>query len=110
MKINQPVEAIRFYERALQKDKNLNYLRLNLATLYNGEGQNDKAAAVLHTALQYEPKNAEIYYFLALLYSEEKQYADAKTAFEKAMQLGMKNENVKRNYQSLLQLIAQEKK
>lgn len=110
VKINQPVEAIRFYERALQKDKNLNYLRLNLATLYNGEGQNDKAAAVLHTALQYEPKNAEIYYFLALLYSEEKQYADAKTAFEKAMQLGMKDENIQRNYQSLLQLIAQEKK
>ena len=65
---------------------------------------------MLHTALQYEPKNAEIYYFLALLYSEEKQYAAAKTAFEKAMELGMKDENIQRNYRNLLQLLVGIKK
>lgn len=105
VKVNDRDNAIHFYERALTKDKNLNYIRLNLATLYNSRGANEKAEAVLKEALRYEPKNAQIPYFLALLYSEQQRYAEAKTGFEQAMRLGMNDESVKRNYQNLLQLM-----
>lgn len=101
-------KAILFYERAIAKDKNLNHVRLNLATLYSKIKRNDKAQSVLESALTYEPNNPEVFYFMGLLAAEEKQYAKAKTHFEKAMQLGLNNEKVQRNYQSVLQLINQE--
>ena len=102
VKVNDPQRAISFYERALKKDKTLNYLRLNLATLYNGQAQNSQAEKVLKEAIAYEPRNAEAYYFLALLYSEQKRYQEAKNAIERAMQLGMKGEKIQRNYNCLL--------
>lgn len=98
-------KAILFYERAIKKDKTLNHVRLNLATLYNGKGQNNKAWQILHQAQNYAPQNAQVYYFMALLSSEEKDYNQAKKYFEKAMQLGMNNENIQRNYQSVIQII-----
>lgn len=110
VKVNDTDNAIRFYERALSKDKHLNYIRLNLATLYNSKAANQKAEAVLKEALAYEPKNAQIPYFLALLYSEQQRYNEAKTAFEQAMKLGMNDENIKRNYQNLLLILANSKK
>lgn len=109
VKIGNKDNAILFYERAIAKDKNLNHIRLNLATLYNGNGQNQKARQVLTDALKYEPKNPQVHYFIALLESEEKQYEKAKSHFEKAIQLGLDNENVRRNYQTVLQLIKEKK-
>ena len=103
VKVNDPQRAISFYERALKKDKTLNYLRLNLATLYNGQAQNNQAEKVLKEAIAYEPRNAEAYYFLALLYSEQKRYQEAKNAIERAMQLGMKGEKIQRNYKAICQ-------
>lgn len=104
-KINAPDKAILFYERAITKDKTLNHIRLNLATLYNGNKQNEKAHKILQEALIYEPKNPQIYYFMALLNSEEKNYSQAKNYFERAMKLGMDNENIRRNYQAILQIM-----
>lgn len=106
VRINRPIEAIRFCERALQEGENLSYLRLNLVTLYGDKGQNDKAATVLHTTLQYEPKNAGTYYSSALLYNEEGRYVEAKNILEKAVQFGTKNENIQRNYRNSLRLLA----
>lgn len=94
-------KAILFYERAVSKDKSLNHIRLNLAMLYNGVGQNYQAARQLNDALTHEPNNPQIYYFLALLRSEQSDYQQAKTLFEKAMQLGMDNEAIHRNYEAV---------
>ena len=90
VKINDTDNAIRFYERALLKDKQLNYIRLNLAVLYSGKAQNDKAENFLNEALKYEPKNAQIYYDLYLLYNELGREAEAKVALSKAKALGIK--------------------
>ena len=90
VKINDTDNAIRFYERALLKDKQLNYIRLNLAVLYSGKAQNDKAESFLNEALKYEPKNAQIYYDLYLLYNELGREAEAKVALSKAKALGFK--------------------
>lgn len=103
--MKQPQKAIIFYERAIVKDVKLNYVRLNLANLYNAQNQNDKALKILKEALQYEPKNPQVYYYLALLYNELEALQLSKEAFEKAMQLGMKTPSVERNYQILLQKI-----
>lgn len=102
--IGNPKKSILFYERAINKDKQLNHIRLNLATLYNAENQNDKAWYILKEALKYEPNNAQIFYFMALLSSEEKDYAQAKKYFEKTIQLGLDNENVRRNYNIILNM------
>lgn len=90
VKINDTDNAIRFYERALLKDKQLNYIRLNLAVLYSGKAQNDKAESFLNEALKYEPKNAQIYYDLYLLYNELGREAEARAALSKAKALGIK--------------------
>lgn len=108
-KIGNKDNAILFYERAISKDKNLNHIRLNLATLYNGKGENQKARKVLEDALLREPKNPQVHYFAALLDSEEKQYEKAKSHFEKAIQLGLNNENVQRNYEAVLLLLKNKK-
>ena len=107
---NDIAKAILFYERATKKDKNLNHVRLNLATLYSKNKRNDKADSILKKAITYEPKNPQIFYFMALLNSEEGNYRQAKKYFEQAIALGMDNENVRKNYQAVLQLINNEKK
>lgn len=99
--------AILFYERALKKDKALNYIRLNLATLYSGENQPEKARKILEKALEQEPQNAQVHYYLALLLSELEAYPQAKIHFEKAIQLGADSPRVQRNYQLLLKKMQQ---
>ena len=101
-------KSILFYQRAIQKDKTLNHIRLNLATLYNQKRQNDKAWIMLKEALEISPKNAQIFYFMALLNSEEKEYKQAKKNFEKAMQLGLDNPNLQKNYNEILRIIQEE--
>nr|WP_314288693.1 multiheme c-type cytochrome [uncultured Capnocytophaga sp.] len=105
VKIEDVDKAIGFYERALLKDKQLNYIRLNLATLYNSKSENNKAEHILQVALRYEPKNGQVYYYLGLLYNEQQRYKEAKEAFEKAMKLGMNSEALRRNYQEILKFI-----
>lgn len=103
VKIGQPHQAILFYERAIKKDNQLNYIRLNLANLYNATAQNEKALQILKEALTFEPKNPQIHYYLALLYNELNDLQNSKKHFEKAMDLGMNSERIKRNYELLLQ-------
>lgn len=96
-------KAILLYNRALQKDKMLNYVRLNLANLYNRQNQNEKALSILKEAVTHEPKNPQIHYYLALLYNELGDLPLSKEAFEKTIKYGMNQERVQRNYQLLLE-------
>ena len=103
VKMENISQAIFFYERALKKDGKLTYVRLNIATLYNQIGSNDRALDLLQQALIYEPNNAQVHYYLALLYSELNQLSMAKNHFEKAKKYGMNTESLQRNYLLLLE-------
>ena len=94
--------AEKFYLRALKKDSMMNYARLNLSTGYNAQGKNDKALAVLETAVKIDPTNDRIHYNMALLYNEMNNKAAAERSFAKAVQLKTPNPRVYYNYGLLL--------
>ncbi len=94
--------AEKFYLRALKKDSMMNYARLNLSTGYNAQGKNDKALAILETAVKIDPTNDRIYYNMALLYNEMNNKAAAERSFAKAVQLKTQNPRVYYNYGLLL--------
>ncbi|WP_404812594.1 multiheme c-type cytochrome [Capnocytophaga canimorsus] len=102
-KTEQHQKALKFYQRALHKDKTLNYVRLNLATLLNGQKRNSEALKMLQEAASYEPKNAQIVFRLALLTYEMEQPELSLKYFEKTIQLEDKNPRVYYNYGLLLQ-------
>jgi tetratricopeptide (TPR) repeat protein len=107
LRLQDYVNAEKFYLRGLKKDGLMNYARVNLSTVYSAQGKNDKALEVLQTAAKAGPDNDRIWYNLGLLYNEMNNRADAATAFIKAVALKTTNPRVYYNYGLLL---AQSKK
>jgi tetratricopeptide (TPR) repeat protein len=94
--------AEKFYKKALQKDSNMNYVRLNLSSVYNINSKNKDALNILLEAQKIDPKNDRIYYNLALLYVEMGNKQEAAVAFEKAITLHTVNPRLFYNYGLLL--------
>ncbi len=99
---NDYFNAEKFYLRGLKKDSLMNYARLNLATVYNLNGKNDKALSTLLTAAKIDPKNDRIFYNLALLYNELNDSEAAEKSFAMATELRTTNPRVYYNYGLLL--------
>ncbi len=95
--------AILFYRRGLKKDSLMNYARLNLATVFNIIGQNDRAMEAFLQAAQIDPFNDRIQYNLALLHYELGNTEGARNAFQAAVDLASVNPSVYYNYGLLLQ-------
>ncbi len=74
---NELKNAEKFYLAALKQDKELHYIKLNLATLYNRLKQNDKAELLFKDYLKYEPNNADALYSYGLLLSEMGRYDES---------------------------------
>lgn len=102
LKLQDYYNAEKFYLRGLKKDSLLNYARLNLSTVYNAEGKNDKALEILLAAEKIEPANDRIYFNLALLYNELNDQSTAEKYFAKAIALKTQNPKVYYNYGLLL--------
>lgn len=96
-------QAEKFYLRGLKKDNAMNYARLNLSTLYNITGKNDKALQILQDALKTDPKNDRIYFNLALLYNELNDLPHVEKNLRQAIALKTTNPRVYYNYGVLLQ-------
>ena len=94
--------AEKFYLRGLKKDSLMNYARLNLSTVYNLQGKNDKALQVLEIAAKIDPKNDRTWYNMALLLNEMNDRRGAEKAFAKAVELKTTNPRVYYNYGLLL--------
>ncbi|MDO5608646.1 MAG: tetratricopeptide repeat protein [Capnocytophaga sp.] len=103
VKMGQTDKALLFYERALQKDKQLTYVRQNRATLYSRLGQNDKAMAELEAAMQAEPDNGAYVFRAALLSYEMSQPGQSAQYFQKAVRLLPDNPRLRYNYGLFLQ-------
>ena len=95
--------AIQHYVRALEKDNQINYARLNLSAAYNSMGKNKEALQVLQYAEKIEQSNDRIYYNMGLLYYEMGEPQKALNSFEKAMKLNSRNPDLYYNYGLLLQ-------
>ena len=102
LRLQDYYNAEKFYLRGLKKDSMMNYARLNLSTVYNAQGKNDKALQVLETAAKIDPKNDRIWYNMALLYNEMNDRPAAESAFAKAVELKTNNPRVYYNYGLLL--------
>lgn len=94
--------AIKFYLRSIQKDSMLNYARLNLASVYNEEMQNQAALYQLQQAQKIDPKSDRVSYNLALLNIEMKDTAQALLNFKKAVALSSTDPRLYYNYGLLL--------
>lgn len=94
--------AIKFYLRSIQKDSMLNYARLNLASVYNSEMQNEAALFQLKQAEKINPNSDRINYNLALLQIEMKDTAQALIHFRKAVALQSTDPRLYYNYGLLL--------
>lgn len=102
LKLKDYDNAEKFYWRGLKKDDQANYALLNLSTIYNAQGKNDKSLEVLEKARKNNPKNDRIYYNLGLLYNEMNNKAEAEKQFAKAVELKSTNPRVYYNYGLML--------
>jgi len=102
LKLEDYNNAEKFYIRALKKDSLMNYARLNLSSVYNAQGKNEKALQVLEAAGKIDPKNDRVWYNLALLSNEMNDKPKAEIYFAKAVELKTNNPRVYYNYGLLL--------
>lgn len=85
-------EAIKNYESAISKDKNLLSAYFNLGSVYQYNlGQIDKAIDVYKEGIQNNPKSADLEVFLGQAYEQMKDTANAKSAYEAALKLQSTN-------------------
>lgn len=102
LKLNDYDNAEKFYWKGLKKDNQANYALLNLSSVYNMQGKNDKALEVLQKAKKNDPTNERIYYNLGLLYNEMNNKVEAEKHFSKAVELKSNNPRVYYNYGLML--------
>lgn len=95
--------AIQLYSRALEKDNQINYARLNLSAAYNSMGKNNEALQVLQFAEKIDQSNDRVYYNMGLLFYEMGEPKKALNSFEKAVKLNSSNPDLYYNYALLLQ-------
>ncbi len=95
--------AISHYVRGLEKDKMMNYARLNLSAAYNSVGNNEEALKTLLFAEKLDPTNDRIYYNLGLLFYEMGDSKKAIINFDKAVKRKSTNPDLYYNYGLLLQ-------
>ncbi|MBN2165861.1 MAG: hypothetical protein JW717_06245 [Marinilabiliaceae bacterium] len=67
-------EAESFFLKALGQDKELQFINLNLAHLYNKKGINKESAYRFEKYLEVNPGDAQVLYSYGLLLSEMKEY------------------------------------
>jgi tetratricopeptide (TPR) repeat protein len=102
-RLQNPQEAIRYYQKAIRKDSLLTLARVNLASVLNEQNRNPEALDQLLLASKMEPTSDHIFYTLGLLYAEMGEMPKAIESFKKAIQLKTNNPRTYYNYALLLQ-------
>ena len=100
---NRPADSLEIYTKAAARQKptgdDLKIVGLNYVLL------EDYANAIhwLERAVEFEPGNAEAWYFLGRAYYTRSRMSEAKTAFEKVLQLHPKDSKAENNLGLVLQ-------
>ncbi len=102
-RLNDQINAEKFYKRGLKKDSLMNYVRFNLSALYNAQGRNAEALKVLEDARIADGSNPRVHYNLALLYVEMKDIPKAMSSFARAVDMGVDDPRIFYNYGLLQQ-------
>jgi len=83
-------EAISLYRQAIEQGDHVWQSWNNLAVHYRNKGDLTNALACVNNAMQVMPNQPNLYMTLGSIYTEGKQYDDARVAFSKAKELGKK--------------------
>jgi tetratricopeptide (TPR) repeat protein len=83
--------AIQEYEAALKNDPNSPLMEIELATLYQRQGNVKEALAHAEKALRLDPKQQEAYFLLAGLHVGMNQLAEATREYERVLRLDPEN-------------------
>jgi tetratricopeptide (TPR) repeat protein len=102
-RLNDQMNAEKFYKRGLKKDSLMNYVRFNLSSLYNTQGRNAEALKLLEEARVTDASNPRVYYNMALLQVEMKDIPGALKNFDKAVEKGADDPRIFYNYGLLQQ-------
>ncbi|MEN7548748.1 HEAT repeat domain-containing protein [Rapidithrix thailandica] len=95
--------AEKAYKRALELDHLQNPARINLATMYNGQGRNQEAIALLRTVIAQEAEYGPAYYSLGLLLAETGKLAEAEQNLQLAAEKVGNNPRIFYNWGLALQ-------
>ena len=79
---------------------------LGVASAYQNMGNNDKAIEYYKQALNLAPTNSDIAYYIAALYADKEDIANAKTYAQKAISLNKTNKQAQELLESLNAQIA----
>jgi tetratricopeptide (TPR) repeat protein len=84
-------EAIREYETALKNDPESAYLEMELAVLYQRQGDVKQALAHAEKSLRLDPEQQEVYFLLAGLHVGLNQLDEAIREYERVLRLDPEN-------------------
>ncbi|MBI5402850.1 MAG: tetratricopeptide repeat protein [Ignavibacteriae bacterium] len=88
-------KSLGYFEKVLNELPDKNYVARKLGMAYYGKGAYEQAAAMLGYYVRYSPLSADPYLLRGKSYFMLKQYGNAKTDFEKALQLNPAGDEAK---------------
>ena len=88
---DNPAEAIQEYETAIKNDPNSPVLEMELASLYQRQGDVKQALAHVEKSLRLDPKQQEAYFLLASLHVGLNQLEEATREYERILTLDPEN-------------------
>ena len=102
--------AEKYFKLAMEQDRELYFVNLNLAYLYNQTGQNEKAEKCFRNYLEREPDDAHTLYLLGLLLSEIEKYDESLSTLLKSSKLDSKYPRVNHNIAMLYDFMKEKEK
>ncbi|KAG7277638.1 hypothetical protein CRUP_025323, partial [Coryphaenoides rupestris] len=93
-----PVEAERYYRKALETNQQHNRALFNLANLLKSRGEEVEAEKLLADSIRYGPHFADAYSSLASLYAEQKRFAEANKVYQRGIEKCPDSSDLHNNY------------
>lgn len=84
---NDNYEALNYYKKALEIDKNNEYIHNSMASIYRANGEFTSAKMHLHASLDIDDSNPITYYNFGNLLVDMKHTEEAKTMYQKALEI-----------------------
>ena len=109
-KIKDLAKAEENYAEAISIDNLFYPAKINLAVIYYQQGKTDPAEKLFHDLIKNHPDVADGYYYLALLYGEQKKFAEAIALLETASTKPNANPRILYNLGLLYQITSQNDK
>jgi predicted CXXCH cytochrome family protein len=106
-KLNEPEKAVENYKEAIVIDNLFYPAKINLAILYYQQGKTDNGALLFQDLLANHPDVTDGYYYMALLYGEQKKYGEAIKMLEAALTKTAGNARIYYNLGLLYNMINQ---